>query len=595
MKVIDNKAISIENLFSGNLQYRIPRYQRRYIWDEMNWGVLWTDIERLLGVKEKDKQHFTGTIVIRLDETESALEKREIIDGQQRLTTFQIIFCVIRDIAASSEYADSGLESKLKGIIELPEYDAKREQSRIEEIWEHDVQDEFSLYRLVPKGHDRKTFQSLIEGKISDPHSGISVAYKYFKDMVTDYLQWEEASLGNLMDVLLSKFQVIQIELELKDEPEKIFESINDTGRALAEFDYLWNHLFLRGRKKGEHRNNELYDLHWKKFEEKFFWDSVERREMFFMTFLMAKRGPKCFEKAKNAMKSFDVYREYSSTLTNDSNYIKTQANEPDLDLVEYEFRQLSRYADSYQELHDPSPVSEDSELRKFGDRMQFDNLNLQNLDSFILFLAHEAELVDGDLIDVFEILESYIVRRMLCAKRNEDIYTEINAFFSQAIETPKFKIRDLVDSLYGSWPGSAQVERALGQAKSKDDNLILYILYGIELYKGGSKNSQLGFDSLQGPEPIVDRLFLHDNYRIADSIGNLMPLTSSPDDGLSASPFDTEKKMHLEEFAGDLVLTAEICAKQNWTNAEIADRTADLFSCFQQIWKPIEEFMDSA
>lgn len=592
MKVGNNNPISIENLFRGNLQYRIPPYQRRYIWDKTNWRVLWTDIEQLLSMKEKNKQHFTGTIATRLYGTESTLEKLEIIDGQQRLTTFQIIFCVIRDIAASSEYAESGLELKLKDIIELPEYDAKREKSHTEKIADSNTQDEFSPYRLVPKGYDRKTFQLLIEHKTPDHHSGISLAYKYFKDRVTDYLQQESTSLGNLVDVLLGNFQFIPIEIELGDEPEKIFESINDTGRALDEFDYLWNHLFLRARKIGKHKSDKFYNLHWKRFEEEPFWDSSERRDLFFRVFLMAKWGPKYFEAPRKRVKTFDLYREYSKALTSASDYIKARVNEPELNQIEYEFRQLSAYATSYQELHDPSLVSEDSELRKFGSQMKFDNLNLQNLDSFILFLVHEAELIGGNLLDVFEILESYIVRRMLCAKHNEDIYTEIHASFSKAIETPKFKVRDLVDFLYGSWPDTEQIKRALEQAKSKNDELILYILYKIELRKGGTKNSQLDFNSLQGPEPIVNRLFLHDNYHAADNIGNLMLLTSSPDDGLSASPFDNEKKMHLMELAGDLVSTTEICAKESWSTTEIKDRETDLFSHFEQIWKPIEEFM---
>ena len=591
MKVGQNSAICIDDLFKGTLQYRVPRYQRRYIWDETNWKVLWEDITRLLRTEEKGKQHFIGTIVTRLDETEGGLQKHEIIDGQQRLTTFQIIFCVIRDISAS----DSGLESKIGGIIELPEYDATREKTRIEKIGDNSVRDEFSSYRLVPKGHDRNAFQLLVERKTLNQHSGISRAYEYFKGEITAYLKQINSSLADLMDVLSGNLHVIQIKLDTEDEPEKIFESINDTGRALDEFDYLWNHLFLRTRKLGELKSNELYDLHWKKFEEEPYWNTAERRDMFFRTFLMAKWGPECFEGTRKGMKTFNLYQEYSRTLAKDPEYVKANEDEPGLHQVEYEFRQLSCYADSYQELHDSSLVLENSELRKFGNRMQFDNFNLRRLDSFILFLINEAELVGGDLLDVFDILESYIVQRMLCAKRNEDIYTETNAFFSQAIENPKFKVSDLASSLYGSWPASEQVKRALEHATSKDDNLILYILYGIELHKGGGKKSQLDFNSLQGPEPIVDRLFLRDNYHAADSVGNLMLLTSSSDDGLRASPFDSEKKMHLIELANGLVLTTEICAKENWTTAEIISREADLFFHFEQIWKPVDQFMGDA
>ena len=392
------------------------------------------------------------------------------------------------------------------------------------------------------------------------------------------------------MDVLSDNFHVIQIELETEDEPEKIFESINDTGRALDEFDYLWNHLFLRTRKISERKGDELYDLHWKKFEKETFWDSAEKRDLFFKTFLMAKQGPKCFERTKKTIKAFDLYREYSKTLLDDPKYIKACSDDPSLDQVEYEFRQLSCYADSYQDLYGPYLISESSELRKFGNRMQFDHLNLPRLDSFILFLVHEVELVGGYLTDVFEILESYIVRRLLCAKRNEDIHAEINAFFD-AITVPKFTVKDLTDSLYGSWPDSEQVEKALNQAWSKDENLILYILYGIELHKGGLKNSQLGFKDLKGPMRIVYPNFLSD-FHVAASIGNLTFFTSLPDDGLFSSPFDIEKKLHLEELAENLILTKEICAKESWNTSEITDRTANLFYHFEQIWKPVVEFM---
>ena len=175
-------------MFTKNLQYWVPRYQRRYIWDETNWKVLWEDIKRLLNTEEECKQHFTGTIVIRLDETASALQKREIIDGQQRLTTFQIIFCVIRDIAASQEYADSGLVAKLNDILELPEYDANREKMRIEKIEEFNTQEGFSHYRLILKGYDNNTFQRLVEDKVSNQSSGIGCAYEYFKGNITDPL-----------------------------------------------------------------------------------------------------------------------------------------------------------------------------------------------------------------------------------------------------------------------------------------------------------------------------------------------------------------------------------------------------------------------
>ena len=242
-----------------------------------------------------------------------------------------------------------------------------REKTRIQKIVDSNGQDIFSPYRLIPKGHDRYTFQSLIERETAGQRSGISDAYEYFKGEITTYLKSTGFSVEDLMDVLSGSLQVIQIRLDTEDEPEKIFESINDTGRALDEFDYLWNHLFLRSRKLGESKSDELYDLHWKRFEEEPYWDTAERRELFLKTFLMAKRGPKCFESTGKSIKAFDLYREYSRELADN-----TKMDDPSVEQVEYEFKQLSCYADTYQELYDLSLVSKDSELSKFGKRMQF-------------------------------------------------------------------------------------------------------------------------------------------------------------------------------------------------------------------------------
>ena len=248
---------SVADLFDGKKQYRTPRYQRGYVWRETNWKELWEDIKKIqrqLEIGEDEQEHFTGTIVTQSDENESALDKYEIIDGQQRLATFQVIFCVIRDIAASSEYIDSGLESKIKGIIELPEYDIKREKSRISRIAKqgnNNAEDEFSPYSLVLKGRDKDTFESLVENKESDSGNILTNAYVYFDNEIRAYLKQEDPSkLQNLMDALAYKFHVVQVQIEPNDDPQQIFASINGTGRILDEFDLLRNDLFLRSQRR---------------------------------------------------------------------------------------------------------------------------------------------------------------------------------------------------------------------------------------------------------------------------------------------------------------------------------------------------------
>lgn len=584
MLVGRDNAINITDLFEGRSQYRIPPYQRRYIWNATNWKVLWEDISQLLDIIDagkKSKPHFTGTIVTRPDGNENRRWVAEIIDGQQRLTTFQVIFCAIRDISASSKYASSGLESKIKSIIELPEYDIKRRKAGVEGNAEDDAKDEFFPYRLIPKGHDKKVFQSLIEGKELNQNSLIIDAYEYFKAKITDYLQKQDSSLENLTEVLAYNFHFIQIDLDSNDEPEKIFESINDTGRALNDFDYLRNHLFLRIRNLDKDKSDELYDLYWNKFEENPYWNNTEKQDRFFRSFLMAKKGPECFESDGKTIKPFDLYRKDSKAISGNLNQV---ANE---------LERLSDYADSYEKLDISIPVSKDSDLKILGNRMQFyDDLNLPRLDSFILFLKHRLELSDALLHDVCDILESYIVRRILSIKHTENLYGEINVFFSKTLETAKFKVSDLVNFLYSSLDSADQINKSLDRAWSRDPNLILYILYRIELLKrdrNPNSYTPLSFKDLKVRERIAYPV-QSDNYHIAEGIGNITPLTSAALNDWDYCSFKAKRRFLVEEIAGNLVLSTEIYDKGGWDTdpaAEIERRSNDLLFYFNSIWKP--------
>lgn len=98
---------TVEKLFSPKRQYEIPIYQRRYVWGIENWDALWADIQEKFDSRfngEQPTSHFTGIIITCKEEKVQGLPKYQILDGQQRLTTFQILLCVIRDICKSNNY-----------------------------------------------------------------------------------------------------------------------------------------------------------------------------------------------------------------------------------------------------------------------------------------------------------------------------------------------------------------------------------------------------------------------------------------------------------------------------------------------------------
>ena len=209
----------------------------------------------------------------------------------------------------------------------------------------------------------------------------------------TDY---DKDKVSDLITCIKFNFQMIPITITSSNQSEKIFESLNATGKMLSEFDYLRNNLFLRAGDKKDGKGRLFRDLYYEKYwhfeNDSHYWDA-DTLESFFQGFLMAKLGPDRVETKK--VRPFGLYREYRKTLTNEQE-------------LEYEFQQLQEYAESYKELQNEvhEPTSD------VGNHMQFyADLNLPSLDSFIFFVKHNFS---NELSDVCAILESYIVRRLL-------------------------------------------------------------------------------------------------------------------------------------------------------------------------------------
>ena len=99
---------TISSVFGQEKRYVIPLFQRPYVWTEdAQWAPLWDDIvdraeQELVPQRGDVSPHFLGAIVIQQRKTfGDQLLAHDVIDGQQRLTTFQILLAAFRDIAAA--------------------------------------------------------------------------------------------------------------------------------------------------------------------------------------------------------------------------------------------------------------------------------------------------------------------------------------------------------------------------------------------------------------------------------------------------------------------------------------------------------------
>ena len=94
---MDTNVNTPQVIFNLPQRLLVPLFQRPYVWEEeRQWRPLWDDVERVANkVLEKDHsvKHFLGAVVLQQElTTTGTLATRTIIDGQQRLTTLQLLF-----------------------------------------------------------------------------------------------------------------------------------------------------------------------------------------------------------------------------------------------------------------------------------------------------------------------------------------------------------------------------------------------------------------------------------------------------------------------------------------------------------------------
>lgn len=114
---LEPRKYALTDLFEGNLVYVVPNYQRLYVWDEADqWEPLWLDVREIAdellqqairaNCKSVDpdsaESHFLGAVVLKMSGSTPDLSRRmRVIDGQQRLTTLQLL--VAASVAALEE------------------------------------------------------------------------------------------------------------------------------------------------------------------------------------------------------------------------------------------------------------------------------------------------------------------------------------------------------------------------------------------------------------------------------------------------------------------------------------------------------------
>lgn len=583
--------ISILRLFEDRQQYLIPLFQRGYVWnlaDQIH--PLWEDlIDRLDAVGEFKanaekvggteklrtmRKHFLGTVVIGSPKGGSSdtIATREVIDGQQRITTLQILLLAFRDVI--KPMGDEALDDDLKKLTRnIGKY---REKGHHLKVWPtnvgRDVMQALTeletldavCARFPVKGPKRARFERPLmvqaylffyallaahmrgirfDDSSTKPNDELddlldealgkevkeepTIADQVMRSIERDNTVWipkpelpltpERAYL--LLETLRDGFQIMSLELEEEDDPQIIFETLNARGAPLQPSDLIRNFLFLQATRKGEDVDS-LYNEHWKSFDEKPDENEKKSGERFWRKEVRQGRLKSVrldlllyhyvgLRKCED-LKVAHVFEEFKDW------WESTTRN------TGMELKRLTRLAKYFEVFLLPNQTSR---LGLFCRRMQL--LDTSTLTPLVFYFLEHHDAESPEMAQILGDLESYIVRRFVCGfttkSYNRTFTTRLLAELAKERRSDAAALREKLKNLTGdsqNWPSDADFEqgwcyRALYQGKNTGK--VRAILEALELGRRTNKQELLPLPDGLTVEHVMPQKW-EANWSITDS-----------------------------------------------------------------------------
>ncbi|MDB9375114.1 DUF262 domain-containing protein [Nodularia sphaerocarpa] len=248
---IEASNLSIADLFKEF--YSVPVFQREYVWQSSNVEKLLQDIVYELYDEEdlkEDTEYFLGSIVVFRDTDRTY----QLIDGQQRLTTIYLIFCIIRDSLAEYSQQSKALESLISGVSQDLTTGDDINKYRLSLQYDSDTAGLLeAIANNTIKWNERSKYGSSSSDKILE-------AYDLIKEFIEEKFISNSQALKQFSSALSNKIKLIRIETPNLKNALKVFETINDRGVGLTSIDLLKNYLFI-STSRDKQNNSDWHKL----------------------------------------------------------------------------------------------------------------------------------------------------------------------------------------------------------------------------------------------------------------------------------------------------------------------------------------------
>lgn len=601
MNIVPNK-LSLAQLFANtNEQFVVPSYQRRYSWKYQHTGAMFDDIDLL----NENDGHLFGMIILHAGAYNGGFMKPELVDGQQRLTTLNLL-----------------LKSIEKAFRKIAREETANEIKKM----------------LLCKGPDKVLKNKVLMGDLDNPDYSIIMAEGDFEEIQNknlreamenfdDWLsEYGEEDLDNFYHKLINVAVIIRLDVTLAQDAYKLFETINNRGLKLSATDIIKNFLLGHASKINDETTLEQVKNIWAQIIKEL--DGIDTDNFFRQYFCSILKRKITFNALVEEFKTHYIKNVENTDLLGE---FETYSDHVDSDTEDDDI--LDYNGDSIEESNDLKPEIENNtklsiveflksirnatEIYKKMYREEFDekwinhhitNLwRIQCLPSFI-FLMHffQKGYSKKTKILILQMIESFMLRRHICEKKtgeNDFIFAHLMDALDEEKEEDMIYV--FKEKILDYYPEDSEFEDKLPtyQFKGKIENRARYILEQIEYQKrGNTKETFISTSEDVHLEHIVPQTIntkkaiteygdwvsylgekaMIKHKRYVARIGNLTLLAAPLNIQASNNPFTRKKSSYRKS---DLLITKDLASKNDFKFYHIDQRGEEITKKALKIW----------
>jgi len=601
---IDNKIQnrSFEELFEHPIRFEVPFFQRAYCWERQQWKQLFDDIweqiisdaidqiqsetgderisERILEEHLREHEHYFGAIVV-LEKLTSdpTLKSFTIVDGQQRITTVYLLLALISQILKekSSEYAErciANLDGYIKNNI-----DTKGDDYRKLKVFSNKG-DRLPTYLRIfgenPVSLSLPIDQQLyVQGR---NQIEVFCNYAYKKLRVYDV-----TTLWVFSQAILSSLKIVWIPLdENKDDPQAIFEGLNDKGMVLSAVELLCSYLFKPLIDDITRQHESIHNDKWLKSIKKVGGDNQFEfylRNLFSINrYKMIGKGRKLYSQFKNTNKNISKQKAFETiNEISDNVDIFNQIVKPQVALCNHPNKEIHSLLIKINQTGMASSIPFILAVLK---ELKADNISEKNttiiLKNLLVLLVRRkvCELKTTKYDVFFPTLLNKIINEPDKARafqdqvRKEDLLVSDQEFEDSFVNKPLYKKTEL--------EFARLILQEIDRAMQPDGQLPDYsTINTIEHVLPQTLD-------VEWKQYLGDEVFDENLERIKNTIGNLCLISQRANSRVGQDPFERKKNGYTDVSA----LTRDLKQRTGkWNIAAIKNRSSDLAQKALEIW----------